>query len=193
MSKQEILELRIAESMVEGDDFDFIAMGRSEGPGCYCYANNVLRSALARIADEYPFIVLDNEAGLENLSRRIVRKVDLMVLVSDGSKQGLDTVARIHALAREMEIEYGRCAVIVNRCTDERLAAVAGAIRKTTGAQEVVALPPDPEIERFGEAGGSLLSLSADNPVGKRLDMVLDRYCAENAMTVTETAHGKNG
>ena len=67
VSKQELLELKISESLVESSDFDFLAMGRPEGPGCYCYANNVLKSALEKIAHEYPWVVIDNEAGLENL------------------------------------------------------------------------------------------------------------------------------
>jgi len=91
VSKREMLELKIAESMVEAEGFDLIAMGRPEGPGCYCYANNVLKEVIAQIAENYPYVVLDNEAGLENLSRRILRRVDLMIMVADPSKRGLDT------------------------------------------------------------------------------------------------------
>ena len=68
--------------MVEAESFDLIAMGRPEGPGCYCYANNVLREVIAQIAENYPYVVLDNEAGLENLSRRILRRVDLLISLS---------------------------------------------------------------------------------------------------------------
>ena len=73
-SKQQLLEMKIAESLVEGDDFDLIAMGRPEGPGCYCYANNVLKQAIGTIAENYAYVVIDNEAGLENLSRRMCRR-----------------------------------------------------------------------------------------------------------------------
>ena len=106
MSKRELLEFRIAESLVEAEGFDLIAMGRSEGPGCYCYANNVLKQAIAQIAESYPYVVLDNEAGLENLSRRIVRAADLLVMVADPSKRGLDTVGRLYDLALEMDVRY---------------------------------------------------------------------------------------
>ena len=115
ISKQQLLELKIAESLVEGDDFDFIAMGRPEGPGCYCYANNVLKDVLGEIASHYPYVVLDNEAGLENLSRRIVQKVDLLIFVADPSRRGLDTIVRLYELAQDMEIKYNRSAIIVNR------------------------------------------------------------------------------
>jgi CO dehydrogenase maturation factor len=81
ISKQELIELKIAESLVEADDFDLIAMGRPEGAGCYCYANSVLKTVIKQISDHYPYIVLDNEAGLENLSRRIVREVDILIML----------------------------------------------------------------------------------------------------------------
>ncbi len=86
---------------MEGDDFDLIAMGRSEGPGCYCYANNVLKAVLNEMVAQYPYVVLDNEAGLENLSRRIVNKVNLLVMVTDRRAAAVsETVRRLHALAR---------------------------------------------------------------------------------------------
>ena len=74
MGKQQLLEMKIQESLIESEKFDLLAMGRPEGPGCYCYANNVLGDAIRRLADDYPAMVIDNEAGLENLSRRIVRR-----------------------------------------------------------------------------------------------------------------------
>ena len=110
-----MLEIKIAECLVEADDFDLIAMGRPEGPGCYCYANNVLRSVLDHIVHEYPYVVLDNEAGLENLSRRIVNKVDMLVIVTDPSHNGLSTVTRLFNLAKEMGISYDRLVVFVNK------------------------------------------------------------------------------
>jgi CO dehydrogenase maturation factor len=100
VSKQHLLETKISECMVEANDFDLIAMGRPEGPGCYCYANNVLKDVLSQISSQYPFVVLDNEAGLENLSRRIVQKVDLLIFVADPSYQGLTTVQRLYELAQ---------------------------------------------------------------------------------------------
>ncbi len=118
ISKRELLEMKISESLVEGDDFDLIAMGRPEGPGCYCYANNVLREVLGEISDSYPYVVLDNEAGLENLSRRIVRRVDLLLVAGDTSRNGLETIQRVHVLSREMGIEYDKLGVIVNRAGD---------------------------------------------------------------------------
>lgn len=164
VSKQELLELRIAQSLVEAEDFDLVAMGRSEGPGCYCYANNVLRQVITQIGDAYPWVVIDNEAGLENLSRRIVRRVDWLVLVSDPSARGLATVARLHALAREMEVAFAHLALVVNR-VHGTTPARAEALAEELGADLLVALPEDETLAALAELGLPITRLAADNPV----------------------------
>ncbi len=173
ISKQEMLELKIAESLVEADCFDLIAMGRPEGPGCYCYANNVLKSVLGRIADEYPYVVLDNEAGLENLSRRLVSRVDLLIMVADPSRRGLDTLTRLHRMTGEMNIEYGRLAIVVNRLRNDQPPSLAMEIGRSIGADIVVGLPDDPEIAEFAEAGRQLAQVPDDNPVVGKIDAFL--------------------
>ena len=175
VSKQELLELKISESLVEGADFDFLAMGRPEGPGCYCYANNVLKNALGEIAKNYPYVVLDNEAGLENLSRRIVQKVDLLVMVADPSRRGLETLRRLHALAREMKIEFDRLAIVVNRLRQDAMPAGLEAIRAETGALFVLGLPDDADAAGLGERGGALAELPPDNQLVRRLDGFLQQ------------------
>ena len=170
VSKQELLELKISESLVEGADFDFLAMGRPEGPGCYCYANNVLKHALGEIAKHYPYVVLDNEAGLENLSRRIVQKVDLLVLVADPSRRGLETVRRLYTLAREMDIAFDRLAIVVNRLRQEVLPAEVEALRAETGARFVLALPDNTAAAGVAERGGAVAELPPDNELVRRVD-----------------------
>jgi len=170
ISKAEMLAVKISECLVEADDFDLIAMGRPEGPGCYCYANNVLKSVLDEISSHYPIVVLDNEAGLENLSRRIVQRLNLLVMISDPSRRGLDTVRRLHTLAHEMEIRYDRLAIVINRIrTDESMPALSE-LKTGTGADYLVTLTEDPELAEMGEAGKSLWSVSPANPVVERLD-----------------------
>lgn len=173
ISKQQLLQLKIAESLVEADGFDLIAMGRPEGPGCYCYANNVLKQALAEISGSYPYVVLDNEAGLENLSRRIVQKVNLLVMVADPSQRGLETLRRLHALAREMEIGYDRLALVINRLRHDVLPAELANLQQETGAAFVLGLPDDVVLAEFGEQGRSLLDVPAGNPVAGRIDGLL--------------------
>lgn len=170
VSKQELLEIKIAESLVEASDFDFLAMGRPEGPGCYCYANNVLKSALEQIAHHYPWVVIDNEAGLENLSRRLAQKVDVLIMVADPSRRGLETLRRLHALAREMDVRYGRLVLVVNRLRQPSLPPEATAIAAETGAHAVLALPEDNEAADLAERGGTIAELPEQNQLVRRID-----------------------
>jgi CO dehydrogenase maturation factor len=173
MDKQRFLQLRIAESLVEDHDFDLIAMGRSEGPGCYCYANNILKAVLQEMISRYPCVVLDNEAGLENLSRRIVNKVDLLVMVTDPAARGFETVKRLHALAAEMEVVYERLAIVINRLRRPELPEGAQELKIATGADLVVGLPDDEDIYGLGEQSGNLRGLSKDHQMFAGLDKIL--------------------
>lgn len=173
VSKQELLEMNISKSLVEAEDFDLLAMGRPEGQGCYCYANNVLKAALGRLVAQYPYIVLDNEAGLENLSRRIVRKVDLLIMVTDPSARGIETVKRLHALAMEMEIEYHRLGIVVNRLRHNELPDRAAAAGAALDADMVVGIPADDEITHIAEQGDSLLGLPHSSLISQRIDSLL--------------------
>lgn len=173
VAKQELLRLKIAQSLVETPDFDLVAMGRPEGPGCYCFANNALRATLKEIADDYPYVVLDNEAGLENLSRRIARELDLMIMVADPSRQGLQTVRRLFDLAREMEIKVKQWALVINRLRHDGLPPNAEQLQAETGASILLALPDDEALARLSEEGGRLQSLPASNRVVASLDGLL--------------------
>ena len=164
ISKQQLLEMKISESLVEADNFDLIAMGSPEGPGCYCYANNVLKQAMGEISGQYPYIVLDNEAGLENLSRRIVTRVDVLVIVADPSVRGLETVERLWTLAKEMDVGYGKLAIVVNRLRGASCPLLAAELKKKTGADFVFGLADDDEVARFAQEGRTMFELSANNP-----------------------------
>jgi CO dehydrogenase maturation factor len=173
ISKQQLIEMKISESLVEAQDFDFIAMGRPEGPGCYCYANNVLRSTLQQIASSYPYAVLDNEAGLENLSRRIVQKVDLLIMVSDPSKRGFETIRRLADLAKEMKTQYNKLALIINRLRQDSLPEEIGSIAREIGADYYTGLPDDPLLAEYAENGKDLFPFPDDSVVVKRLTGML--------------------
>ena len=174
VSKQQLLELKIAESVVEATDFDLISMGRPEGPGCYCYANNVLKSVLSNLSSQYPYTVLDNEAGLENLSRRIVQHVDLLTAVTDPSSSGIKTVKRLHDLTREMGITYKFLAVIINRMRRGELPERAQDLKNEMGADLVIGLPDDVEIATLAEKGESIFTLPKDSQVLTELAPLLN-------------------
>ena len=173
ISKQQLLEFKIAESLVEAKDFDLISMGRPEGPGCYCYANNVLKSVVEEIASNYPFVVLDNEAGLENLSRRIMQKVDMLILVADSSQQGLKTVQRLFDLVVEMDIKYDQLTIIVNRLRGPEFPKQMDELKNYTKADFVIALPEDSKVAEFSEDGQCLIDLEEENSVVKKIDEFL--------------------
>jgi len=175
VSKQRLLEMKISQSLVEGADFDLIAMGRPEGPGCYCYANNVLGATISQLSSQYPYVVIDNEAGLENLSRRIVQDVDVLVMVSDPSRRGLETVRRLHELAREMDVAYGQLVILVNRLRRGELPEGTSELQAATGADCVMGLQDDEDLADYAERGESLWKLPRDNRVIAGIDSFLDQ------------------
>jgi CO dehydrogenase maturation factor len=175
ISKQEMIELKIAESLVEADDFDYMAMGRPEGPGCYCYANNVLKSAIQEISSNYPYVVLDNEAGLENLSRRIVQKIDLMVIVTENSQAGFRTVKRLYDLAGEMKVEFKKLAVVVNRCRKESLDENNVQINDVP-YDYIIKFEDNNDISQLSENGNKMLELSDDNKIVRKINDLLEHF-----------------
>lgn len=175
MSKQELLDLKIQECLVEAQNFDLIAMGRPEGPGCYCYANNVLRGVLERLADQYPAMVIDNEAGLENLSRRTVQKVNWLVFAADPSARGLATARRLFDLAQEMEMKAAAMGLIVNRVHDEAWKDRAKRLFHDTSVELLGTLPDDEEVARRDAEGHPVWELPADNPVYRAAETILER------------------
>lgn len=191
-SKQQLLEMKIAESLVECRDFDLVAMGRSEGPGCYCYANNVLKQTMAQLADSYPWMVLDNEAGLENLSRRLAPEIDLLVMVSDPSRRGLNTVRRLHALATEMGISFAELVLVVNRCRGGTLSDYAVETGAEIGAARVVAIAEDDDLARLAEEGRSYGELPSDSSVHERIDELLASAPAATPARAQEHRGGKD-
>lgn len=165
MSKRELVEMRTAESLVEADDFDLIAMGRPEGPGCYCYANNLFKDVILTLSKSYPYIVIDNEAGLENLSRRLYRKIDLLIITGDPSKRGIETIRRLYNLSREMGIEYDRLAVVINLVRGASAMEDPAGTAADIGADYFVTLPFDEELARAAETGLPMGEVDGSNPV----------------------------
>ncbi len=114
MPKEAFLELKLSQALVESKDVDLLIMGRPEGTGCYCYINNVLRKHLDLLGNNYPFVIIDNEAGLEHLSRRTEQNIDTMVIVSDYSHNGLRAATRVKDLSEEMKLDIKSYNLIIN-------------------------------------------------------------------------------
>jgi CO dehydrogenase maturation factor len=165
IAKQDLLDMKIHEALVEADHFDLIAMGRPEGPGCYCYANNVLRGVLSRLAGHYPAVVIDNEAGLENLSRRTVQAVNWMVFVTDPTARGLTTARRLFELSKEMDVTADALGVVINRTRSEQDLERARQLFEGTPVHVLGGLPEDAELAERDAAGQPVFGLDKANAV----------------------------
>lgn len=164
MAKQDYLEYRIAESLVEGNGVDLLAMGRPEGPGCYCAANNMLRLSVDRLAKSYDFVVIDNEAGLEHLSRRTTRDVDVLLVVSDPTVRGLSAAARVVGLVDELKTKVGRSYLVVNRANGALSAPLIAAIEGIK-AEFLGTVPLDAGVAELDALGEPLVGIASDSPV----------------------------
>ena len=162
MSKTEFLRYRTAQALVEASGFDLLAMGRPEGPGCYCYANNVLRAAVDQIAAQYRFVVMDSEAGLEHLSRRTTRDVDFLLILSDASVRGVETAARVLRLISELKTSVARHMLALTR-VDRVPPEMEAAIRER-GLEVEAIIPEDEELRRLDMAGRPLVEVGPDSP-----------------------------
>ena len=115
ITKNEFLQLRVREALVESDRIDLLAMGRPEGPGCYCAVNNILRSSIDQIEKDYDYIVIDSEAGTEHISRQTTKNVDALIIVSDPTIRGLTAAVGIRDLMDELREDTGKTMLVVNR------------------------------------------------------------------------------
>ena len=118
MSMEQLFDYQIQQALIEANGFDLLVMGRPEGAGCYCAANNIIRKYMDKLADNYPYTVMDNEAGLEHLSRRTTQDTDLLLIISDSSVRGIMTAGRIGELVKELKLNVKRPVLIVNRVQD---------------------------------------------------------------------------
>lgn len=115
MSKADYAELKFADALIEEDDFDMIVMGRTQGQGCYCFVNGMLKTQIDKYVGNYKYTVIDNEAGLEHISRGTLPHVDVMLLISDCSRRGIQAVARINEMIKELKLNPTEIHLIVNR------------------------------------------------------------------------------
>jgi CO dehydrogenase maturation factor len=169
--KQTYLEYELENCLAEGKGVDLIEMGRPEGAACYCSANNLLRNYMDRLMGAYRTVVTDNEAGMEHLSRRTTREVDLLLIVSDASQVGIRAAARIRDLVAELKLPVRRIALIVNRA-DALPESVQAAI-SAAGLEFAGLVPNDPLVPEFELAGRPLLGLPDDAPSVGAVDRVL--------------------
>jgi len=173
MSMEQLFDFQIQQSIVEAKGFDLVVMGRPEGPGCYCAANNIIRKYTDKLSEKYRYVVIDNEAGMEHLSRRTTHKVDLLLIVSDPTVRGVKTAARIDHLVDELALEIERRVLIINRIAgNEREELEKLAVRE--GLSIAGSVPNDGNIFENDLRGGSVFDLPVDSPAVSTIYNILD-------------------
>lgn len=163
MTKEDVLESRVFEILKETPDFDLLVMGRGEGEGCYCPVNALLRRIIDTLSKNYDLTIMDMEAGLEHLSRRTDRDVDIMFIVTDPSSMGLQTAKRIKELAKEVHIQFRKIYLIANRFKPEMEAKIKEDAAKI-GVDFAGIVPYDDNLSNCNIEGKPLTSLPNDSP-----------------------------
>jgi CO dehydrogenase maturation factor len=164
VSKQELLDMKIREALVESKKIDLLAMGRPEGPGCYCAANHMLRASIDRLAKNYAYVVIDSEAGMEHISRQTTQNVDFLIIVTDPTMRGLTAAARVKDLIKEMRTKVGNVFLVVNRVRNGLPPEISKAVADF-GLKLIVTIPEDPNLPDLEIRGKPIIELPEGSPL----------------------------
>jgi CO dehydrogenase maturation factor len=174
MTKDVFMEMKLQQAVVEGDGFDLIVMGRPEGPGCYCAANTLLSEYLDKLMKNYPYMVIDNEAGMEHMSRLTTNNVDVLLVVSDPSKRGLEAAKRIRELAEELKLNIKQAYLLVNRVQDKG-DETPDAFEAATGMKLLGTILEDELIREYDIKGIPTVKIPQDSKLWKRVSKAFER------------------
>lgn len=174
MSKDEFISYQVQTTLDEAEGFDLLTMGRPEGPGCYCYVNNVLRQTLSKLMKSYDYIVIDNEAGFEHLSRKTVKEMDILVIVSDGTKAGLQAAKRISNLVKELNIKYKQIYLIINRTSIDKPPKLDFSVEIAGWISE------DQDLKDIAEP--NIMNLSSESKIMKETDKIFLKIMERSAL-----------
>jgi CO dehydrogenase maturation factor len=177
MPRQDWLDYAVRMAVEEGNDYDLLAMGRPEGAGCYCAANHILRRIIDGIGAAYDYTVMDNEAGMEHLSRRTTREVDHLLLVSDASVRGMVAAENMLTLSRELEVRVRHTYLVINRVVGEVPPALQERASKM-GVPIAAVLPYDAQLVEFDSQGRPLIELPSDSPISATVDRLATQMLA---------------
>lgn len=174
MTKDLFMEMKVQQAIVEAQGFDLIVMGRPEGPGCYCAANTLLTQCLENLLDNYAYAVIDNEAGMEHISRLTTNHVNILLVVADPTRRGIQAASRIVALTGELNLDIGRKLLLVNQAKEGQLEAIEEAVREY-GLELVGVVPEDPQVQEFDLNGRPTVELEQDSIALRAAYGIFDR------------------
>ncbi len=174
VNKRDYLDYQIRSSLAEGSRFDLIAMGRGEGPGCYCAVNHNMREVIDGMSRHYAFVVIDNEAGMEHLSRRTTRDVQHLFIVSDPTQRGLVAAQRIADMRKELDINVENAYLIINRLRGEMHSELK-AFADKLDVPLIGTIPADEELTEFEFSGKPLVELGDESPVYQSVAGIMHR------------------
>ena len=175
MSKADYAEMQFSDALTEADDYDLLVMGRTQGSGCYCFVNGLLTTQLSRLSSNYRYIVVDNEAGMEHISRGTLPHMDTILLVSDCSRRGIQAVGRIAQLVKDLNLKPKAMKLIVNRAPGGQL---NDGIREEIALQNldlVGVIPQDDLIYEYDCAGKPTSQIPEDSPVKTALREIMGK------------------
>ena len=173
MTKADYAEYKFNSALIEDDDFDMLVMGRTQGKGCYCYVNGMLQSQVAKYAGNYKYVVMDNEAGLEHVARGTLPHVDTMLLISDCSRRGIQAVARVAEMVKELKLNPGQMGLIVNRAPGGVLDAGIREEIEKHGLTLFGVLPHDDAVYRCDCDGEPSSKLPENDPMKSSLKDIM--------------------
>ena len=174
MTKDVFISMKLEQAVMEQTGFDLVVMGQPEGAGCYCAANTLLAGFLERLADNYPYLVMDNEAGMEHLSRLTTKNMDLLLIVTDTSRRGLQAGLRIHKLAKDLNLGVGKSYIIINQAKSDPADEVME-ILADSGLELAGVIPEDEQVYEFDLNGRPTIDIDETNPALAAAYSIFDR------------------
>ena len=175
MSKADYMEFKFDDALIESDDYDLLVMGRTQGKGCYCFVNGLLQAQLQRLQKNYPYIIVDNEAGMEHISRGVLPSMETAILISDCSRRGVQAVGRIAELIKECDMHPKKIGLIINRAPGGVLNAGTKEEIEKQGLTILGVVPQDENVYDFDCQGSPIVDLPEDSPVRKAIEEIIDR------------------
>ena len=174
MTKADYMEFKFDDALVEDDDFDLLVMGRTQGKGCYCFVNGLLQAQLQRLEKNYPYIIVDNEAGMEHISRGVLPSMQTAILVSDCSRRGVQAVGRIAELIKECDMHPSQVGLIINRAPGGVLNEGTKEEIEKLGLHLLGVVPQDETVFEYDCDGTPTTQLPEDSPVKKAIREIVD-------------------